>query len=288
MLWLHRVFGRTLFSFFLGPISVYFFLANGVARRASREFLSMHARRYPQFWHHSPNNWDVIRHIYSFGQAILDKVLAWSTAIDPSCFVIQNQPALDVFLSRASGQLIIGSHLGNLEFCRGFVQRYMDKTINILVYDQHSANFVKIMQKINPGSRINVYQVTQLDIPLILLLKNKIDNGEWLFIAGDRVPVAGDRTLQVEFFGKPAPFAIGPYILAKTLQCEVSLMFSYRIGEQVNFEVVPFADKITLPRGDGGEQLQTYVQAYAAELEKQAAKAPFQWFNFYPYWAPQA
>ncbi|MBC6906702.1 hypothetical protein DWB84_14715 [Saccharophagus sp. K07] len=284
MLWLYRVFGRRLFNWILGPVAIYFFLVNGVARRASREFLNIHAERYPEYWKRPPNNWDVIRHIYSFGQAILDKLLAWSAPIELSCFAIQNKPALDAFLSRPTGKLIIGSHLGNLEFCRGFVQRYMEHTINILVYDQHAANFVKIMQKINPMSRINVYQVTQLDIPLILLFKTKLENGEWLFIAGDRIPVTGENSLLVDFFGKPAPFPIGPYVLGKTLQCEVSLMFSYRVGDKVNFELVPFADRVNLPRRDS-EQLRHYVQTYANELERQAAKAPLQWFNFYPYWA---
>lgn len=287
MLWLHRHFGRRFFGIILVPVCLYFFIVNSTARRASMDFLRRHHRQHPEFWPRPPGYRDVLRHIYSFGQAILDKLLAWSEEIDPNCFLIQNQPVLDEFLSRTGGQLIIGSHLGNLEFCRGFMQRYMDKTINILVYDQHSANFVEAMQKINPTSRINVYQVTQLDIPTILLLQNKIQSGEWLFIAGDRVPVSGDRTIEVEFFGEPAPFAIGPYILAKTLQCQVTLMFSHRIGEQVNFEVVPFADKVELPRGDT-VALQNYVQRYAAELERQAAKAPFQWFNFYPYWSKQS
>lgn len=286
MLRVYRLCGRKMFSLILGPVCLYFFLVNGVARRASLDFLHRHARKYPDYWRHTPGYLDVLRHIYSFGQAILDKILAWSEAIDPACFLIQNKEVVDEFRSRTSGQLIIGSHLGNLEFCRGFMQRYMDQTINILVYDQHSANFVEAMQKINPVSRINVYQVTQLDIPTILLLQTKIQAGEWLFIAGDRVPVTGGRTLDVNFFGEPAPFAIGPYILAKTLQCQVSLMFSYRVGEQVNFEVVPFSDKVVLPRGDA-EALRMYVQRYATELERQAAKAPLQWFNFYPYWSKQ-
>ncbi|MCR6649962.1 MAG: hypothetical protein NVV73_00060 [Cellvibrionaceae bacterium] len=81
----------------------------------------------------------------------------------------------------------------------------MDKTINVLVYDQHSANFVEAMQKINPVSRFNVYQVTQLDIPTILLLQTKIQSGEWLFIAGDRVPVTGDRTLDADFLARKHP-----------------------------------------------------------------------------------
>lgn len=287
MLWLYRLFGRKFFSVILGPVCLYFFLVNGTARRSSLEFLHRHAKQYPAFWQRPPGYRDVLRHIYSFGQAILDKMLAWSEDIDPNCFLIQNQPVLDEFLSRTGGQLIIGSHLGNLEFCRGFMQRYMDKTINVLVYDQHSANFVEAMQKINPVSRFNVYQVTQLDIPTILLLQNKIQSGEWLFIAGDRVPISSDRTLEADFLGDKAPFAIGPYILAKTLQCQVTLMFSYRVAKGVNFEVVPFADKVVLPRGDA-TALQAYIQRYATELERQAAKAPLQWFNFYPYWVKQS
>ncbi|MCR6649963.1 MAG: hypothetical protein NVV73_00065 [Cellvibrionaceae bacterium] len=70
---------------------------NGTARRASLDFLSRHAKQHPEFWPRPPGYRDVIRHIYSFGQAILDKMLAWSEDIDPNCFLIQNQPVLDEF-----------------------------------------------------------------------------------------------------------------------------------------------------------------------------------------------
>src|SRR5687768_9225233 len=86
MLWLYRVFGRRLFNCAMAPISLYFFVVNGTARRSSREFLTTHAQRYPHLWKRQPGHWDVIRHFYSFGQAILDKLLAWSAPIDPNCF----------------------------------------------------------------------------------------------------------------------------------------------------------------------------------------------------------
>ena len=84
---------------------------------------------------------------------------------------------------------------------------------------------------------------------------------------------------------RKAPGVIGPYMLAKVLQCEVQLMFSYRKAQKIYFELVPFAEQVTLPRKDGGAQLQAYAQQYASALEQQAARAPLQWFNFYPYWA---
>jgi len=285
LLWLHRWFGRGLFNLILLPIAVYFFVFNGVARRASTEFLKTHAACYPAYWKKTPNYFTVIRHFYSFGQSILDKLLAWSTPIVEADFEFVNPDLLAEFMLKQSGQLIIGSHLGNLEFCRGFILRNKEKTINALVYDQHSANFVNAMQSLNPASRINIYQVNQLDIPLILQLKSKIDAGEWLFIAGDRIPLSGnERTLTVNFFDRPTQFAIGPYMLAKVLQCEVQLMFSYRTAKKIRFDLVPFADQVVLPRKDDGTQLTAYVQQYATELERQAAKAPLQWFNFFPYW----
>jgi predicted LPLAT superfamily acyltransferase len=285
LLWLHRYFGRRFFSVLLVPITFYFFIFNGAARRASIEFLRTHAGQYPAYWRSQPNYFTVMRHLYSFGQSILDKLLAWTTPIDEKDFELANPEELARFMEKQTGQLIIGSHLGNLEFCRGFVQRYKAKTINALVYDQHSANFVNAMQSLNPASRINIYQVDQLDIPLILQLKSKIEAGEWLFIAGDRIPLSGEeRTITVNFLNRPTQFAIGPYMLAKVLQCEVQLMFSYRKGKKIYFELVHFADQVTLPRKDGDEKLKQYAQQYALELERQAAQAPLQWFNFFPYW----
>lgn len=286
LLWLQRIFGRRFFNALLYPIMAYFFLVNRRARRASLDFLQTHFRKYPDYWHgEMPGYRDVFRHMYAFGQCILDKLLAWSTPIREQDFAIANEPLLAEFMAKTSGQLIIGSHLGNLEYCRGFVQRYKARTINALVYDQHSANFVTAMQKINPESRIHIYQVHELDIPLILQLKAKIDQGEWLFIAGDRIPLSGEaRTVTVDFLGRPAQLPIGPYMLAKVLQCEVQLMFSYRNAQKIYFELVPFAQQVTLPRKNSGAQLQAYAQQYASALEQQAARAPLQWFNFYPYW----
>ncbi|WP_323813927.1 hypothetical protein [Cellvibrio sp. NN19] len=290
LLWLQRVFGRRFFNALLYPIMAYYFLFNRRARSASLDFLQTHAKKYPDYWNgKTPGYTAVFNHMYAFGQTILDKLLAWSTPIREEDFEIANEPLLAKFMNKTNGQLIIGSHLGNLEYCRGFVQRYKARTINALVYDQHSANFVNAMQRINPESRIHIYQVNELDIPLILQLKAKIENGEWLFIAGDRIPLSGEaRTVTVDFLDRPAQLPIGPYMLAKVLQCEVQLMFSYRKAKKIYFELVPFAEQVTLPRKDGGAQLQAYAQQYAQALEQQAARAPLQWFNFYPYWSSSA
>lgn len=285
LVWVNRVFGRAIFSLLLYPVTAYFFIFKPVARRASLEFLQTHALVYPDYWPRKPDYRDVLLHFYSFGQSVLDKTLAWGSPLDEGEFETDQEEQLAELLGREEGRMIIGSHLGNLEYCRGFVQRYKQKTINALVYDQHSANFVNVMQRLYPASRINIFQVDSLDIPIILRLKAKVDAGEWIFIAGDRVPLKGEaRTVPVTFMQREAQFPIGPYVLAKVLQCNVELMFSYRKQEKVYFSFVHFAERVTVPRNNSQAIFQVYAQQYASALEAQAAKAPLQWFNFYPYW----
>lgn len=286
LLWVHRVFGRTIFGVVLYPVMIYFVMFRGVARRSSIDFLATHFQCNPGYWVRQPGLPEVFKHFFAFGQSILDKLLAWSVPMSEGEFDIKNENLLKSFLDDTRGQLIIGSHMGNLEYCRGFVHRYKQKRISILVYDRHAANFVEMMQRINPESRVDVYQVDQMDINMMLALKSKVDSGEWIFIAGDRIPLSGEeRTVSVTFMGRRAQLPIGPYMLAKMLQCPVKLMYSYRVKNKVMFEIVPFCEKVVLPRKDKEQVIENYAQKFASELEKQCLEAPFQWFNFYPFWS---
>lgn len=289
----HNVFGRWLVSFCLLPTVAYFVLLRPSSRRSSHVFLKQHYQQYPEFWRKPPGLWATCKHFYVFAETVVDKLLSWFVEIDVDQFVIEHPERIDDIMNDTRGQLIIGSHMGNLEYCRGFMHRYRDKTINILVHDKHSENYNTIMQQLNPDSRLNVFQVAEFDIPAMLKIKAKIDAGEWVFIAGDRSPLSGEeRTVPVQFLGKTAHLPIGPYMLAKGLACPVKMMFSYcdYFGDDkpVHFEVAPFAEKVTLDRKQRDQQLQAYAQRFADALERQCAKAPFQWFNFYDFWADEA
>ncbi len=287
LFWLHRLLGRALFSATLRPVMLYFMLRRGEARRASLQYLrQVHQQQAAALEQlQKPGYFAVFQHFIQFGEAILDKVLAWSEDIKESNFNVLNRPALDTLLADPRGQLIIGSHFGNIEYSRGFMHRNRDTAVNALVYDQHASRFAEIMEQINPESRINLFQVDELSIPVVLELKRRIDQGEWLVIAGDRVPLSGEtRTVEVEFLGRKALLPVGPYILAQSLQCPVHLLFSYRNGSKVDIEFVPFAEQLSLPRKERETRIASYAQQFADLLQQHVLKHPLQWFNFYDFW----
>lgn len=287
---LYRLFGRWIFSLTMYPVALYFLITLPTQRRASREFLRAHYRQCPESWKRKPNNFHVLLHFKSFSEVVLDKVLGWLVEINKSDFVLTSPECIETLMHDTRGQLIIGSHFGNLEFCRGFMHRYRSKVINILLYDKHAGNFVKMMQKQNEESRMNVFQVDEFDVSTIMKLKEKIDAGEWVFIAGDRIPLSGlERTVNVTFLGEKAPLPIGPYMLAKALACPVKMMFAYRYEEADNkviFDVTPLCEKLELSRKTRNEELEGYAQQFADKLQEHCLKAPYQWFNFYSFWHP--
>ncbi len=288
---LHRVFGRWFFSLIMYPVALFFVLFRRDQRNASLQFLLNHYHYRSQAWKHKPNLFHVLIHFKSFAEVILDKVLGWLIDIEETDFILTNQKLVESLLEDQKGQLIIGSHFGNLEFCRGFMHRYKDKTINVLLYDKHAGNFVKIMQKENQDSRLNVFQVDEFDVTTIMMLKQKVDAGEWVFIAGDRVPLSGlERTVNVDFLGRSAPLPIGPYMLAKALACPVKFMFAYRQRAKENkvvFDVTPLCDKVVLSRKNRIQDITKYAQSFASKLEEHSVQAPYQWFNFYDFWDPE-
>jgi len=267
-LWLtYKVFGRKGVSALLFPTTLYFVLFRPTSRKSSFDYLNTHYEYFPHRWTRKPTIRDVIKHFREFAETIVDKLLSWFVDIDIDDFDVVDLDYVEQQLDDPRGQLIIGSHFGNLEYCRGFMHRYHDQVINILVHDKQSENYTLLMQQLNSESRLNIFQVDEFDIPTMLKIKNKIDHGEWIFIAGDRSPPSGNlRTTEVTFMGRQIVLPIGPYMLAKGLACPVQLIFAdcdYSKPEKpVRFELIPFSERIELDRKQRDAQLQGYAQRY--------------------------
>lgn len=289
-LWLvHKILGRKAVSVLLIPTVGYFLLFRPRERRYSREYLIRHYEYFPHQWVRKPNILDVARHFREFAETVVDKLLSWFVDINVDDFEVADLEHVKTQMADPRGQLIIGSHFGNLEYCRGFMHRYNEQVITILVHDKHSQNYNTLMRQLNTESRLNIIQVEEFDISTVLQIKDRIGNGEWVFIAGDRTPPSGQaRTVEVEFLGHPVLLPIGPYLLAKGLGCPVQLIFASfdysKPHKPVKFTLTQFAENITLDRNRQNQQLQGYAQRYADALQLQCEHSPFQWFNFYDYW----
>ncbi|RJF97210.1 acyltransferase [Noviherbaspirillum saxi] len=284
LFWICRTFGRWPFRMVLYPVLAWYVMTKPLARRASSGYL----RRVSRFGgqpHVQAGITNVMRHFAAFAECILDKMLLWGKLVGVENISFFGEQQLEDDIAAKRGGLLICSHFGNLELCRVMARRRAGMKLTVLVHTKHAQKFNQLLAQLDPDSQLNLLQVTELSPATAMLLSERVARGEFVVIAGDRVPVTpGSRTCDAMFLGDRASFPIGPYVLASLLQCPVYMLFSMRIGQRSEIHFEKLRDSICLPRKDREQAFIPLVQDYAARLEHFCLRTPFQWFNFYDFW----
>jgi predicted LPLAT superfamily acyltransferase len=278
------ILGRWPFRIVLYPVLLWYVVTKPEARASSSDYL----RRFAAFQggsHIKPGMIAVLRHFASFAENLLDKMLLWSGLFRTDLVKLQGKELIAARITEKNGGLLICCHLGNLELCRVLSKQMPGLKLTVLTHTKHAARFNRLLAQLDPESQLNLMEVTELSPATAMLLSAKIAQGEFVAIAGDRIPVSRNpRIALARFLGATAPFPVGPYILASLLHCPTYLMFSMRTGHtsEIHFEL--FRESIRLPRQRRDEALARLVAVYAGRLEHFCLRAPLQWFNFYDFW----
>jgi len=279
---IHRYLGRWPFRLLLWPVMLYYFLGRGIARRASLEYLQHlepHLRGWTLFF-------KSFRHFIAFGECILDKALAWNGQLPFDTLRIEGLDALKTRLASGQGAVLLVSHFGNMEVSRALAKLEPGIHLTVLVHTKHAQRFNHFLAALNPASQADLIQVTEVDAATAILLAERIARGELVVIAADRVPVSLEpRVVFAPFLGSPAPFPVGPFVLAGLLKCPVFLLFCPKFADGYRLIFEPFAEVLSLPRATREAALQAAAARFAERLAYYCQQAPLQWFNFFAFWA---
>jgi predicted LPLAT superfamily acyltransferase len=291
MLWLYQRAGRLPFILLLWPVVAVYWLSGRAARAASQQWLTRVQAVAHQQQIALPRPLSSYRHFLRFGNSMLDKVASWRGDLQWGRD-IDFAPGAETVIRAAEGkgQLILASHLGDIEACRAMAKQVSGLVINALVFTDNAQRFRAVLESIAPQAGVNLLPVSDIGPDTAILLQQKLDAGEWVAIVGDRTAVqrqrGGERrVVWSEFMGQPAPFPQGPFVLAAALRCPVLLMFALRQQGKLRVHCETFADPLPLPRNGRQQALQSAVDRYAARLQHHALLAPLDWFNFYDFWA---
>jgi len=307
LFWIGRVGGRWPFRLVLYPVLGWYLLTKPAARRASSDYLRRVATHVAaSAGTHGGKSAivpagiiGVLRHFAAFGENILDKMLLWSGAYDTAQVQFFGVEQLGARIASKQGGLLICSHLGNLELCRVLSTQRSGLKLTVLVHTKHAKAFNRMLAQLDPRSALDLLQVTEMTPATAIMLSERIAQGQFVVIAGDRVPVAPprngaqSRVVPASFLGQSAAFPVGPYVLASVLQCPIYMLFSMRgaRGPEVHFELLRTAFKLPGRKAAGctgpdprEAALAALAADYAARLEHHCALAPLEWANFYDFW----
>lgn len=271
--WLARSVGRPFCRALLYPIVLYFVVTDGIARRASREFLGVAQGRSARWV-------DVFAHIHWFAATLLDRVYMASGEFHRFHVTVEGDALVRDASKAGKGCVLLGSHLGSFDLMMLANQALSDQRITVLMHFDPRSRVRRIA-----GIDDSKLQIIPLGRPDSFMRAYEVlERGGIVAVLADRVD--GAAHLQSEFFGRPAPFPAGPHVLAARASASVLMCFGlYEGGANYRIEFVEFGP--AAPRDSRGAALQPVVDRYASLLERYARRTPRNWFNFYPYWAPQ-
>jgi len=257
-------------------IAAYYALFDRTARRASAAWLERVHGEPPSFG-------QIYRHILCFAQVTLDRLLFVRGTVDAFEINRTGTKALEVQAATGKGAFLLGAHLGSMDAMRaeGENQRL---PVSVVGHFENARMINSVLEALNPELSSRVVHTGRDPISLALTLRDRIAEGGMIAVTADRVGM-NDKFVEVDFFGAPAAFSTGPFILAAVLKCPIYLVFGlYFEPNRYELFCEPFAEQIELPRRNRQEALEAVVSRYAARLETYCRRAPNNWFNFFDFW----
>ena len=291
LLFVFSRFGSNVLRLFALPLAFFFFLGARSKRRYSREFLGRAARFRDSA---SAKRCSSLRHFRAFAVSLADKMDAWAgrTKIDQLEIAPGDYDGLVADLQGGRGAVVLCSHLGNIEVFRALGQLYAAETFDFriaaIVDFDGTGRFNEMIKAINARSMADIIPASNIGPDTVIWLRDFIQDGGMVVIAGDRTAAMTQRTLTLPFLGQEADFPYGSFLLADLLEAPVFSVFAIRTKEtafrgiyRVHVRKHPETGGI---RRERDKRLLGMASLFRDQLQELAVQTPCQWFNFYPFW----
>jgi len=274
-MWLCLAVGRRLARPVLYGIALYFLLAAPRERSASANYLS----RIPG---HRTGWLQIYLHIFTFSVVIMDRLFFLAGRTENFNVVFHGKDAFNSLMQSGKGLILASGHLGSFEALR-MLAINENMPIKVLMYMDNARQLNEIFDAVNP-------EVADSVIPLgepgaILEVKEWVEQGNIVGILADRI-TQGEKQTRIDFLGEEAKFPLGPWLLAGMLRVPVMLCFAIYSGRgryDVYFE--PLSGALEVERGNRAQVAQELAVRYAERLAHHCLMAPYNWFNFFDFWA---
>jgi predicted LPLAT superfamily acyltransferase len=268
--------GRTLSRVPLYGIAIYFFLFAPASRRHSRRYLRLALG-------HAPRARDRFRQVLSFATTIHDRVYLLNEQFELFNISLEGESLLLAQADSGRGALLMGAHMGSFEVMHSLGRRRRGLEVAMAMYEENARKINATLAAINPQAVTDIVPLGRIDA--MLNIAERLDRGAFVGVLGDRT-LGGEPVHPVTLLGERAYLPTGPMRAAAILRCPVFFMAGLYRGAN-NYHVVfdRVADFSSTPAGSREFAVRSAIERYAAVLDRYCRSDPYNWFNFYDFWA---
>lgn len=268
--------GRRAGRLVLYAIATYFFVFAPRARRASLAYLRRVLGR-------RPTARDRFRQVMAFATTIHDRVYLLNDRFELFDITVAGEELMQQRVRAGGGAFLVGAHLGSFEVTRALGRQQPDLRVSMVAYEANARKINTMIAAINPSLVAGTVVLGSAEA--MLKVRGLLDEGVFVGMLADRTP-GGEATEAVQFLGGRANFPLGPMRLAALLQRPVILMLGiYCGGNRYRVMFEQLADFSAVSRAEREGAIRAAVVGYAARLERYCLEYPYNWFNFFDFWA---
>lgn len=227
-----------------------------------------------------PNLINQFKHIYSYAESLADKILLYSGDFKSDSIVFENNDIskqLSEDIEKKNGVFFVCNHVGNIEVLESFLLNKKNTPnfgINVFMSDKQSQIFNAFLRTIKREFPIKIFRVEETGLNTGIELKENLDNGDLVFIAGDRVAQDNDKkNIEKKLFSRKICLPKGTFKLAQMMDVPTYFISAIKTGK--NYKIL-LEKQLNLSEKD-------LTDSYVKFLKKAIKSNPFQFFNFYDF-----
>ena len=275
----YRLFRLKGLKIVLYPIVFFIFLFSKNGRLTSQKYQKI-LHDYQSKHGISPTKISSFGHIFSYALSLAEKMSAVCDEKCPIRFEVcpdENWTAFQKDMEK--GIFLISSHLGNIEALSAFPRQFKQlpaPTVNALMQVNQNSIFHQFIEEKNNNPYFRLYPAEQFDFGQIMELHEKISNGEFILMAGDRVSVQNTKdVISAKLLDNDCMLPSGVFKFAQKIKHPTYAVLLLRTKKG--------AYRLCLQKLDMSQKVPDIAQNYIAFLEKNLLECPKQWYNFFDF-----
>ena len=286
--YVYKLFGKKALQLIAVVVSLCTFVFSKRLRTYTRKNLSI-IFEYTKNKDAKPTIINMYKNILNYALSLVDKMETCARTFDIKKLNFAEETDKEELLKQMNekkGIFFICTHIGNIEVLRTFIsnpENYiwpMNPHANIFLSKSQCKIFNNFLSKISAKVDSSTYPVEDIDMSTAVEIQEKLEHGDIVFIAGDRVSAGSSViTFKTNFLNRRAEFPSGTFKLAQLTQAPVYFIAALKAKKDTyKIYVKKFEQNNSLTKKQNLSKMQ---DEYIKFLEEITKIAPLQFYHFY-------
>lgn len=218
-----------------------------------------------------PTSKNIFKHFLSYALSQVDKIEVFAGQFSRKYVNLKDIDELFWDCqNKNKGAVCIFSHVGNVDVTR--ILMTSQKRVSIFLSLEQAKIFRDFLNKFSVFKNVTMCAVEEIGADTIISLKQKVDDGEIVFIAGDRAS-KNSKNIEVTLLGKKVDFPLGTFKLAELLEVPVFFVSAIKNGADYDLTIKEFKTFEKCAK--------KMAESFADFVSSETIKVPFQFYHFY-------